>query len=101
MPPSLPALLASQLFLFCTLPTVSFLYMVFPSNGLVFLTLLGLGDQENEAVFPEPLPRRKGWEACLGCRVWTETHCGQWPGVTSCRVSRESIAVGGGGGLGF
>ncbi|XP_077826512.1 transcription elongation factor A protein 3 isoform X6 [Macaca mulatta] len=46
------------------------------------------GDQENEAVFPELLQRVEGVggsEACLGCSVWTETHCGWWPGVTSCR----------------
>lgn len=32
--------------------------MAFPSKGFVFLILLGLGDQENVAVFPELL---QGW----------------------------------------
>lgn len=70
--------------------------MVIPSNSFVFLIFLGSGDQENEAVFPELLQRVEGVggsEACLGCSVWTETHCGWWPGVTSCRVSGESVTV--------
>lgn len=31
--------------------------MAFPSKGFIFLILLGLGDQENEAMFPELLQR--------------------------------------------
>lgn len=50
--------------------------MAFPRKGFVFLILLGLGDQENVAVFPELLQgcRRGGWgwEACLGSSIWTE-----------------------------